>query len=198
MDSNQVDLSAYRRRDFNRGAGILKQALWLLIELLLFRFCPLKLCGLKKWALRCFGATLGTGVVIKPNVRITFPWRLTLGDHVWLGEDSWLLNLAPITIESHVCVSQGAFLCTGSHNYKSAAFDLIVRPIVVERGAWISAGAFVGPGVRIGSHAVLTANSVTAHDLQAFGVYQGNPAVWVRQRLIEENQKEDNKHQNQR
>jgi putative colanic acid biosynthesis acetyltransferase WcaF len=184
MDSNQVDLSAYRKGDFDRGAGVVKEALWLLVTLLLFRLCPLKLSGLKKWALQCFGAKVGTGVVIKPNVRITFPWRLTLGDHVWLGEDSWLLNLAPIAIESHVCVSQGAFLCTGSHNYKSPAFDLIVKPIVVGPGAWISAGAFVGPGVRIGSHAVLTANSVTAHDLEPFGIYQGNPAVLVRRRVI--------------
>src|SRR5205823_4858831 len=108
---------------------------------------------------RMFGAKVGHGVVIKANVRITFPWKLSVGDHVWLGDECWLLNLAPITIDSHVCISQRVFLCSGSHNYKSAAFDLIVKEIRVERGVWIGAGAWVGPGVCAGSHSVLTACS---------------------------------------
>lgn len=185
MASNQVDLSIYENAGFDRGAGVLKEGLWLLVSLLLFRLCPLSLSEFKRLVLRCFGAKVGKGVVIKPNVRITFPWRLTVGDHVWLGEDSWLLNLAPVTIGGHVCISQRAFLCTGSHDYKSPTFDLIVKPIVVERGAWLGAGVWVGPGVRIGSHAVLTANSVTAKDLEPFGIYQGNPAVLVRKRVFE-------------
>jgi putative colanic acid biosynthesis acetyltransferase WcaF len=186
MVYNEVDLAAFKPERFDRGAGAIKEGFWLIVSLVLFRFCPLKLSRLKTWMLRLFGAQVGQGVVIKPNVRITFPWRLSLGDHVWLGEDAWLLNLAPITLESHVCVSQGAFLCTGSHDYTSTAFDLIVKPIVAERGAWISAGAFVGPGVRVGSHAVLTAHSAAAQDLEPFGIYQGNPAKFVRRRVIVE------------
>jgi putative colanic acid biosynthesis acetyltransferase WcaF len=185
MRSGQVDLSSYDAAGFDRGASVFKEGLWLIVSLFVFRLCPLKVSAFKKLLLKSFGAKIGQGVVIKPGVRITFPWRLTLGDNVWLGEDCWILSLAPIIIESNVCLSQGAFLCTGSHNYKSPAFDLIVKPIVIERGAWISAGAFVGPGVRIGSHAVLTANSVTAHDLEPFGIYQGNPAMLVRQRVLD-------------
>ena len=128
---------------------------------------------------------VGAGVVIKPNVRITFPWKLTLGDHVWVGEECWLLNLAPILVESHVCISQRAFLCSGSHNYKSRTFDLILKEIKIERGVWIGAGAWMGPGVRAGSHAVLTACSVATKDLEPYGIYQGNPAVLVRKRKIE-------------
>ena len=134
--------------------------------------------------LKLFGARIGEGVVIKPDVRITFPWRLAIGDHAWIGEGAWLLNLAQIDIAEHACVSQRAFLSTGSHDYKSPSFDLIARPIVLERGAWIGAGAWVGPGVRVGTHAVLTANSVAAHDLEPFGVYRGNPCELVRRRVI--------------
>ena len=130
----KVDLSKFSTGDFDRGAGPLKEGCWMLANLFLFRLCPLKLSWLKCAVLRLFGAKIGRGVVIKPRVTITFPWKLTVGDHVWLGEECWLLNLAPVTIESHVCISQRAFLCTGSHNYKSPTFDLVTSPIHVEDG----------------------------------------------------------------
>ncbi len=182
----EVDLSRYSSGNFDRGAGRLKEGLWLLTSLWLFRFCPLKLSGLKSAVLRAFGARVGRGVVIKPGVKITFPWKLTLGNHVWLGEDAWLLNLAPIVIEDHVCISQGALLCTGNHDYASATFDLIVKPITIQRGAWVAANAFVAPGITLGNHAVLTAGSVAVSDLLPAGIYRGNPATLVRQRVIRE------------
>ena len=179
-----VDLSSFSTGGFDRGASRLVELCWLVVSHLLFLLCPLKLSGLKCAVLRWFGASVGRGVVIKPQVKITFPWRLTLGDHVWLGEECWLLNLAPIEIASHVCISQRAFLCTGNHDYKSPAFDLIAKPIQVESGAWIGARAFVGPGVIVGSHAVLAAGSVATKDLQPYWIYQGNPAVQVKERVI--------------
>jgi putative colanic acid biosynthesis acetyltransferase WcaF len=171
-----VDLSTYSARNFDRGAGRVKEAMWLLVSLSLFRLCPFKSSALKAAVLRWFGARVGRGVVIKPGVKITFPWKLHLGDHVWLGEECWLLNLAPITIADHVCISQRAFLCAGNHDYTSPRFDLVTAPIRIEPGAWIGAAAFVGPGVTIRSHAVLTAGSVATRDLEPAGVYQGNPA----------------------
>jgi putative colanic acid biosynthesis acetyltransferase WcaF len=180
----KVDLSTFPTGDFDRGAGSLKEGLWTLAGLFLFRLCPFKLSGLKCAVLRAFGAKIGRDVVIKPRVTITFPWKLTVGDHVWLGEECWLLNLAPIVIESHVCISQRAFLCTGNHNYKSPAFDLIVKPIQVESGAWIGAAAFVGPGITVGNHAVLAAGSIATRNLDPFGIYQGNPAILVKQREL--------------
>ena len=179
-----VDLSKFSTGGFDRGSGRIKEAAWLVLSLVLFRLCPLKLSGLKCAVLRALGAKVGRGVVIKPQVGITFPWKLTLGDHVWLGEECWLLNLAPIVIESHVCISQRTFLCTGNHDYKSPAFDLIVKPIRVETGAWIGANALVGPGVTVGSHAVLTAGSVATANLSPFKIYRGNPAVAVKERVI--------------
>lgn len=180
----RVDLSRFSSAGFERGAGRMKELLWLICRALVFERCPLPLYGLKRWLLRRFGAVIGRGVVIKPGVKVTFPWKLRVGDHVWLGEECWLLNLAPIEIGSHVCISQRAMLCTGSHNYKSPAFDLVTGPIRVEDGAWVAAGAWVGPGVTVGSHAVLAAGSVTGHDLEPYGIYQGNPATKLRERRI--------------
>jgi putative colanic acid biosynthesis acetyltransferase WcaF len=179
-----VDLSRFSNTGFDRGASRFKETLWVLVRCLFFASpCPLP-SDLRVFFLRWFGAKIGKGVVIRSRVNITFPWKLTVGDHVWLGEECWLLNLAPVVIESHVCISQRAFLCTGNHNYKSPTFDLITKPIHLERGCWIGAGAFVGPGVTVGSHAVLTAGSVATSDLQAFGIYRGNPAVLVKERVI--------------
>jgi putative colanic acid biosynthesis acetyltransferase WcaF len=179
-----VDLSRFSTGGFDRGASAVKELLWLMVSLILFRLCPFKLSALKCLVLKLFGGRIGRGVVIKPAVKITFPWKLNLGDHVWLGEECWLLNLAPITIKAHACISQRAFLCTGNHDFKSPAFDLITKPIEVDQGAWIGANAFVGPGVTVGTHAVLTAGSVATRDLQPYGIYQGNPAVFVHQRQI--------------
>jgi putative colanic acid biosynthesis acetyltransferase WcaF len=179
-----VDLSSFSGGRFNRGAGVGKEFLWIMVSLFLFRFCPFKLSGTKSVLLRLFGAKVGRGMVIKPNVKITFPWKLTLGDNVWLGEECWLLNLERITVADNVCISQRAFLCTGNHNYKSPSFDLIVKPIEIQEGVWIGASAWVGPGVTVGSHAMLAAGSVATTDLQPFGIYQGNPALLVKTRVL--------------
>jgi putative colanic acid biosynthesis acetyltransferase WcaF len=179
-----VDLSRYSPGSFDRGAGAVKEGLWLVVSLILFRLCPFSFSALKCAVLRAFGARIGRNVTIKPQVKITFPWKLTVGDHVWLGEECWLLNLERLVIGSHVCVSQRAFLCTGNHDFKRATFDLITQPITLEDGVWIGAGSWVGPGVTLGTHAVLTAGSVAVKKLAANGIYQGNPAVLVKQRVI--------------
>jgi putative colanic acid biosynthesis acetyltransferase WcaF len=179
-----VDLSRYSPGNFNRGAGVLKETLWIVTSLILFRLCPFSFSALKCSILRAFGARVGKNVTIKPQVKITFPWKLTVGDHVWLGEECWLLNLELISIGSHACISQRAFLCTGSHDYKRMSFNLIVKPITIENGAWLGAGCWVGPSVTVGAHAVLTAGSVAAKNLEANGIYRGNPAELVKQRVI--------------
>jgi putative colanic acid biosynthesis acetyltransferase WcaF len=182
--SLRLDLSNYTAGSFNRGAGVAKEGVWLVINLVLFRLCPFSFSALKCAVLRAFGASVGRNVTIKPRVNITFPWKLVVGDHVWLGEESWLLNLERIAIGNNVCVSQRAVLCTGSHNYKKVTFDLITQPITLEDGAWVGAGCWVGPGVTIGSHAVLSLGSVATQNLGAYGIYRGNPAVFVKERVI--------------
>ncbi|MBN1490241.1 MAG: WcaF family extracellular polysaccharide biosynthesis acetyltransferase [Phycisphaerae bacterium] len=182
--NGRVDLSRFDNSTFDRGAGRLKEACWLLVRRLFFEPSWLPGNRLRSWLLRRFGAVVGRGVVIKPGVKITFPWRLRIGDHVWIGEDAYLLNLVPITIGSHVCISQQAFLCTGNHDYSSPSFDLRASPILIDEGAWIGAAAWVGPGVTVGSHAVLAAGSAAARDLRAYTVYRGNPAEPIRGRKI--------------
>ncbi len=180
-----MDLSQFDNRSFSRGASRLKEAAWVLVQAAFF-LPPLPWpSALRGFWLRRFGAKVGRGVVIRSRVNIWFPWRLEIGDHVWIGEEAFILNLAPVSIESNVCISQRAFLCTGNHDYTSPHFDLITGPISIERGAWIGACAFVGPGIVVGEHAVLSAGSVATKNMEPYGIYQGNPAVGIKKRVME-------------
>ncbi len=138
----------------------------------------------KIWILKLFGAKIGKGVLIKPRVSVKYPWKLEVGNHVWIGEKVWIDNLGLVKIEDHVCISQGAMLLCGNHNYKREAFDLIVGNITLKKGSWVGAHAVVCPKVTIGSHSILTVNSVAVKSTEEYGIYQGNPAVKIRERKI--------------
>lgn len=138
--------------------------------------------AVKARLLRLFGARIGHGVVIKPNVRIKCPWRLTVGDHCWIGQGVWIDNIEDVRIGSHVCVSQLAYFCTGSHDYRRAAFDLAARPIEVHDGAWIGARAMLLPGVSIGANAIVAGGSVVAKSVDPAAIVGGNPANHIARR----------------
>jgi putative colanic acid biosynthesis acetyltransferase WcaF len=178
------DLGAYTPPPgFARGRPALVEALWMLVQaIFVSSFIP----GSRHRAmlLTLFGARIGKGVVLKPGIRVKFPWRLGIGDNSWIGENAWIDNLAPVAIASDCCVSQDAYLCTGSHDWSAPGFDLITAPITLEPGAWVAARATVGPGVTIGRGAVLGLGSVASRDLDPWTVYAGVPAVAVKQRTI--------------
>lgn len=186
-----MDLGAFDRGGLQRGASRIRETAWLLVRFAVFVLSPFRLYGLKRLLLRVFGADVGRGVVIKPGVKITFPWRLKLGDHCWIGEDVFILNLDRIEIGPNVCVSQRAFICTGNHDYKDPHFRVMTAPVVIQGGAWIGACAFVGPGVQVGENAVLCAASVATKDLARDTVYAGNPALKVRHRWVGERPEKD-------
>lgn len=140
---------------------------------------------IKVHILKMFGAKVGKKVTIKNNVNIKYPWFLEIGSFTWIGENVWIDNLAKVTIKDNVCVSQGAMLLCGNHNYKKQSFDLILGEIIVEEGAWIGAKSIVCPGVRIETHAILTVGSIANQNLSQYGIFQGNPAQFVRTRRIE-------------
>lgn len=171
------NLSAFDNRSFDRGKPVAMEALWKIVSALVFRNPLVPFYALKRGLLRCFGATIGERVLIKPNVTITFPWKLSIGDGTWIGEGAWIDNLDRVEIGANVCVSQGAYLCTGNHDYKKESFDLIARPIVIEDGAWVSAKAVVAPGAVLRRGCVIGLGSVAKGELEAFCVYEGVPAV---------------------
>lgn len=181
----KTDLSAYNNTPFHTGGGPLKRILWYYTNAIFFKSSLFPSSNLKVFILCIFGAKVGKSVVIRAGVNVKYPWHLTIGNHTWIGENVWIDCLVPVVIGNNVCISQGAVLLTGNHNYKKIGFDLITAGIVLEDGAWIGACAVVNPGVTVASHAVLTAGSVATKNLEAYSIYQGNPAIKTRSRIIE-------------
>ena len=183
MARGRTDLSTFDNSHYDPGGKWIR-GLWFLMNAIFLR-SPLPGSFWKRSLLRLFGAKVGKGVVIKPRVNIKYPWFLAIGEHAWIGEEAWIDNLGTVSIGPHSCISQGALLICGNHDHRSPSFDLLVQGITLEEGVWIGARAIVGPGVRAGSHAFLTMGSVTAEDLSPYGIYRGDPAEYIRERVIE-------------
>ena len=170
------------QKGLDRGASKLKETLWILIRALFFQ-SPLPWPrSLKRGQLRAFGAKVGIGVVIKPRVTIHFPWKLTIGDHSWIGEEAFILNFEPCRIGANCCVSQRSFLCGGNHDFRAEDFCYRNGPITIEDGAWVGANCFVGPDVCIAKEAVITAGSVVTRNQPSAMICSGNPCAPVKPR----------------
>jgi putative colanic acid biosynthesis acetyltransferase WcaF len=179
----RVNLSQFKNESFSRGRPVWIEIVWLIVQAL---FVNSWLPGSKHRVLllRIFGAQIGKGAVIKPHLKVKFPWRLRLGDYVWLGEGVWIDNLATVDIGNNVCVSQGAYLCTGSHDWKSQRFDLITREIFIRNYAWVCAKTILAPGTKVGEGTVVSIGAVASGDLLPWKVYAGSPALAIKDRMI--------------
>jgi putative colanic acid biosynthesis acetyltransferase WcaF len=182
-ESRVVLLRKFDSAGFRRGRSRLAEILWILVAAVLVSS---RIPGYwhRRLVIRAFGARIGKGVVIKPGVRIKFPWRLEIGDDSWIGEDVWIDNLAPVQIGADCCISQGVYICTGNHNWQLPTFNLVIKPVKIDNGGWIAARSIVGPGVTVGEGAVLALGSVATSDLAPWGIYQGVPAMLVKYRRL--------------
>lgn len=167
---------------FDRGASKYKEIFWYIIKVFFFLSALPYPSQFKCWLLRCFGAAVGEGVVIKPRVNIHFPWKLEIGNHVWIGEEAFLLNFELLKIGNNVCISQRAFLCGGNHDYKVPSMPYRNGTITLGDGCWVGANAFVAPNVSIGENTVISAGSVVTKSLNENGFYRGNPVEFIKKR----------------
>lgn len=166
----------------DRGGSKLKEITWYLFKMFFFLSAIPWPSAFKVVLLRYFGASIGKGLIIKPRVNIHFPWKLVVGDHVWIGEEAFLLNFELFTIGNNVCISQRAFLCGGNHDYKIPSMPYRNGPITLEDGSWVGANTFIGPNVTIGVDTVVSAGSVVTASLAKNGIYRGNPAHLIKNR----------------
>jgi putative colanic acid biosynthesis acetyltransferase WcaF len=181
-----MQLHQYTVGVYTPGAALWKQIFWYYLGSPVVSSRLITDSIFKCWILRCFGAQVGEGVRIKPGLRVKFPWRLTIGNFVWLGENCWIDNVATVSIESHTAISQDVYFCTGNHDWSDPNFQLKDAPIYVGEGCWIAARAIIGPGITIGKGAVLCLGSVAYRSLEPMTIYAGNPAQAIKQRQMKE------------
>ncbi len=182
--NKEVDLSTFSVGDYNKGAHSIIIILWYFVNALFVRPSWIPFMGFRLWLLRLFGANLGKSIYFKPGVIVKSPWFLDIGDNCWIGENVWIDNLDKVSIGSNVCISQGAMLLTGNHDYTISSMPYRNGAIIIEDGAWIGGRAVVCAGVKVHKNAVLTVGSIATKDMDENGIYQGNPATKIRQRTI--------------
>lgn len=183
--ASKVDLRLTSNAGYEPGRSYIVRATWLVVETLAFVNPLVTSYRVKRVLLRLFGASVGTDVIIKPGVHVKYPWRLTIGDHAWIGERAWIDNMEDVLIGAHAVVSQGAYLCTGNHDWSHPGMPLAPQPIVIEDGAWIGAFARIAPGVRVAVDSVAALGAVVLDDTESSAVYAGNPATRIGDRMVE-------------
>lgn len=181
---SRVNLRNYDNSWYHPGRSVLWRALWLFLGSPVLRSRLIPWSALRRCLLRLFGARIGQRVVIKPGVEIKYPWLLVVGDDCWIGEECWIDNLTTVTLGSNVCVSQGAYFCTGNHDWGDPRFGLMISPITLLDGAWAGAKSVLLPGVVLGAGAVAAAGSVVTGHIPDYEIYAGNPAAFVKRRTI--------------
>jgi putative colanic acid biosynthesis acetyltransferase WcaF len=180
---SRVSLSNFdSKKGLNRGVSKSTEIIWYLVKIIFFLSAIPYPSSFKVLILRLFGAEIGIGLVIKPRVNIHFPWKLIVGNHVWIGEEAFLLNFEFLSIGNNVCISQRTFLCGGNHDYKISSMPYRNGPITLKDGCWIGANSFIGPNVIVGTDTVVSAGSIVTQSLAENGIYRGNPAQLIKNR----------------
>jgi putative colanic acid biosynthesis acetyltransferase WcaF len=186
MGAPKVNLSKFNNDWYTPQRGKLWQTVWYFLGLPLLKAAWIPSYAFRTGLLRLFGAKIGANVVVKQHVRVKYPWLLEVGNNVWIGEDAWIDNLAPVTLGDNSCLSQGAYLCTGNHDWSDVRFGLIIKPIALEQSSWAGARTVLGPGVTLREGAIAAAGSVVLRDIPPWEIHAGNPAAFLRKRELRE------------
>jgi putative colanic acid biosynthesis acetyltransferase WcaF len=182
MTQQYQDLSSFRMPAGFRGRPAWFVQLWWMVETSLFRTSPQAFYPWRAFLLRCFGAKIGKGVMVRPSASVTYPWKLSVGDYSWIGDEVVLYTLGNINVGSHTVISQRSYLCAGKHDIEAVSFAITSQPIEIGDQCWIAADVFVCPGVKIGFGTVVGARSTVTRDLPPGVVAFGSPAKPLRTR----------------
>lgn len=182
-----IDLGSYRNDEGQRGRSKFVVQLWWLVQHWLIHPSPQFMFGWRRFLWRLFGAKVGKGVRIRPSAKVTYPWKVSVGDESWIGDEVELYSLGAIEIGANTVVSQRSYLCAGAHDYLRLDFPLVTSPIRIEDQVWIAADCFIGPGVTIGCGSVIGARSLVLSDMPGGMLCFGNPAVPVKPRPVPRN-----------
>ncbi|MBT2257838.1 putative colanic acid biosynthesis acetyltransferase [Priestia megaterium] len=182
----KINLSNYSQENYSRGRSTIIVLLWWVVQATIFRYSLHNMYAWRSFLLRLFGAQVGKGIKVRSSAKFTYPWKVSIGDYSWIGDNVQFYSLDEIHIGSNCVVSQESYLCTGSHDIKDPHFGLITKPVVIKDGAWVASDVFVYPGVTINEMAVVAARSTVIKDIPAKEVHAGSPAKYVKKRFEED------------
>jgi putative colanic acid biosynthesis acetyltransferase WcaF len=177
------DLSSFRLPSGFRGRSAVAVQLWWIVQSTLFAMSPQFMFSWRSWLLKRFGAKVGKGVLLRPSVRVTYPWRVSIGDYAWIGDDVVLYSLGAIEIGENVVISQRSYICAATHNHEKPSFDIVSKAVKIEDQVWIATDVFVGPGVTIRRGALVGARSSVFSDMPEAMLCLGSPAKPIKPRL---------------
>jgi len=180
MAKDYQKLEQFRLPQGFRGRSGWYVQLWWLVQSTLFARSPQFMYGWRNFLLRLFGAKVGVGVIIRPSVRVTYPWKVAIGNDVWIGDHAELYSLGEIEIGDDVVISQKSYLCAATHDFTKPTFDMIDKKITIEDQAWIATDVFIAPGVTIGRGALIGARSSVFSDMPEGMICVGSPAKPVK------------------
>ncbi|MFA6203888.1 MAG: putative colanic acid biosynthesis acetyltransferase [Gallionella sp.] len=176
-------LDTFRLPPNFRGRSAFFVQSWWLVQATLFACSPQFMYGWRRWLLKLFGAKIGQDVLVRPSVKVTYPWKVSIGDYAWIGDDAVLYSLGEIEIGAGTVVSQRTYLCAASHDYAQSDFPIYDKKVCIGAQAWLATDVFVAPGVTIGEGAVVGARSSVFHDLPPMMVCVGSPAKPIKPRM---------------
>jgi putative colanic acid biosynthesis acetyltransferase WcaF len=171
------DLKTSKLPNNFRGKNIFIVQLWWAVEAVFFKLSPQFMYGWRRFLLRLFGAKIGKKVIIRPSVSSTYPWKISIGDYSWIGDDVVLYSLGEIEIGNNVVISQKSYLCTGSHDYTKPDFPIYAKKITIEDQSWIATDVFIAPGITIGKGTVIGSRSSVYKNIPPNKICVGSPAV---------------------
>ena len=180
-------LNTFKLPDNFRGKSAFVVQLWWIIQAIFFRGSPQFMYGFRRFLLRVFGAKIGKKVILRPSVKITYPWKVSIGNYSWIGDNVTLYSLGEIEIGNNVVVSQESYLCTGSHDYTKLDFPIYQKKICIEDECWLATDVYIAPGVSIGRGCVLGARSSVYKNMPEGWICYGNPAKPIKKRVEEDN-----------
>ena len=175
-------LNTFQLADGFRGRSAVVVQLWWLVQATLFSCSPQFMFGWRRWLLKLFGATVGQGVLVRPSVKTTYPWKLSIGDFAWIGDDVVLYSLGEIEIGANAVVSQRSYLCAAGHDYTQPSFPIFDKKVRIGAQAWLATDVFVAPGVTVGERAVVGARSSVFSDMPEGMICYGTPAKPIKKR----------------
>lgn len=182
MTNRYQNLSEFNLPAGFRGRSAITVQLWWIVQGTLFACSPQFMYAWRNWLLRLFGAKVGVRVIVRPSVKVTYPWKVSIGDYSMIGDDAVLYSLGEIEIGDNAVVSQRSYICAASHDFTKTDFPIYAKKVFIGSQAWIATDVFIAPGVSVGKGAVVGARSSVFKDMPAGMVCLGSPCVPVRVR----------------